>query len=121
RLPRARIILELAAAALAVAAIAGPVAWPYYQLQREHGFVRNAEELVATSARPGDYFRVPGDGWNWFGLLPAGAGERELFHGFVVIVFALIGVLTMTRRKTVATYVAITALAFWLSLGPLGG
>lgn len=132
RLPRRRILGDLAVAAVVVAAVIAPVAWPYYQLQRDHGFARTTDEMISMSARPADYVRVPGNGFRWGGLLPAGGGERELFQGMVMSVFAAIGVLTLrwrpraetvagSRVRAVATYTAIAALAIWLSMGLLGG
>jgi hypothetical protein len=132
RLSRRRIVGDLIVTAIAAAVVVAPVAWPYFQLQREHGFARTTDEMMSMSARPVDYFRVPGNGFRWGGILPAGGGERELFQGFVATLFAAIGVLTLwfrPRRETVtgsparaiATYAAITAAAWWLSMGLLGG
>lgn len=131
RLPRQQIVADLMLAAIAVAAIVAPVAWPYYQLQREHGFARTFDEIVSMSARPADYFRVPGNGFRWGGILPAGLGERELCQGLIASVFAVIGVLTARQQRTgtsdgsrtraIATYLVITGVAVWLSMGPLGG
>src|SRR5205085_9540972 len=103
-----------------VVAVVAPIAWVYFRLQREAGFVRSDEELAGLSARLGDYFRVPHGGWTWRGLLIVGGGERELFHGFIVIGFAALGALAV-RSRSVATYVVVTALAVWLSMGPGGG
>jgi len=119
-LPRRRMAIDLAAAGVAVAAAIAPVAFVYYRLQREHGFTRTIEQL-GLSAGLADYFHVAGGAWTWGGLLPIGRGELELFHGFVVLVFAAIGVSTIGRRRQtrlVATYLAIAALAAWLSAGP---
>ena len=117
---RARTAIDLLAAALVVVAVVAPIAWVYFRLQREAGFVRSDEELAGLSARLGDYFRVPHGGWTWRGLLIVGGGERELFHGFIVIGFAALGALAV-RSRSVATYVVVTALAVWLSMGPGGG
>jgi hypothetical protein len=112
--------IDLLLAAAVVVAVVAPVAWVYLRLQREAGFVRSDEELAGLSARIGDYFRVPHGGWTWGGLLIVGGGERELFHGFVVMAFAVVGAITV-RSRTVATYLVMTALAVWLSMGPGGG
>ena len=107
-------------AGLVVAAAIAPVALVYYRLQREHGFTRTIEQL-GLSAGLADYFHVASGAWTWGGLLPIGKGELELFHGFVVLVFAAIGAATIGRRqqmRLVATYLAIAALAAWLAAGP---
>jgi hypothetical protein len=117
---RARTAIDLLAAATVVAAVVAPIAWVYFQLQHEAGFVRRDEELAGLSAHLGDYFRVPHDGWTWRGLLAVGGGERELFHGFIVIGFAALGALAV-RSWTVRTYVVVTAVTVWLSMGPGGG
>jgi hypothetical protein len=117
---RLRTAIDLLLAAAVVVAVVAPVAWVYLRLQREGGFVRSDEELAGLSARIGDYFRVPHGGWTWGGLLIVGGGERELFHGFVVMAFAVVGVIAV-RSRTVATYLVMTALAVWLSMGPGGG
>ena len=71
--------------------------------------------LAGYSAGLSDYFRVAGGAWNWGGLLPGGHVERHLFHGFAVMIFAVVGVCTVgahdrdegsvgSRRRTVITY-----------------
>ncbi len=111
---------DLAVAAIALAAIALPIALVYYRLQQQHGFVRSMEDLAGLSARPLDYLHVGVDAWTWRGLLPVGGGERELFHGFVAIGFALLAIIVV-RTRAVLTYAIVTALAVWLSFGPGGG
>lgn len=120
---RGRILAELAVATLAVAVVFAPIGVIYYDLQRSRGFVRPFEELAGLSARLSDYFRVPVDGWTWGGLLSRGAQERELFHGFVLLAFAALGIgRSLARRsRNGIVYLIILALAFWLSLGPGAG
>jgi hypothetical protein len=129
RLPRGRIVLDLTIAGMAVAAVIAPIARVYYQLQRDLGFTRTPDELPGLSAQLADYFRVASGGWSWGGLLGVGIGERELFHGVVVIGFAAIGACTIGRRnaadairgtwtRAVGTYLLLTLLAVWLSMGP---
>jgi hypothetical protein len=117
---RLRRLAELALAALALAAVALPIALVYYRLQRAQGFIRTPEDLAGLGAQLADYLHVPVGAWDWRGLLPVGGGERELFHGFVVIAFALFATLVV-RSRTVATYLVITLVAIWLSMGPNGG
>jgi hypothetical protein len=129
RLPRLRLLTDLAVAAAAVAIVISPVAWVYYSLQRGRGFVRSYDDLPGLSAQLLDYFRVGYGAWTWGGLLQSGGGERELFQGFVASTFALVGACTIGRRganvaisgkwsRAVGTYLVITALAIWLSMGP---
>src|SRR5262249_15838020 len=84
-------VVGLAIAAGAVVLVVAPIAWTYFRLQRELGFVRTDEDLAGLSATFADYFHVSPGAWNWRGLLPIGGGERELFHGFVVLTFAALG------------------------------
>ena len=112
--------VDLSMAALVLAAIALPIALVYYQLQRLHGFERSLEDLAGLSAYPNDYFRIGVDAWNWRGLLGVGGAERQLFHGFIALGFALLGVLVV-RTRAVATYALVAAAAIWLSLGVHGG
>ena len=119
--PRGRIALDMTAAGLVIAAAIAPIAFVYYRLQRDHGFTRSIDELPGLSARFADYFHVASGGWTWWGLLPIGVGEHELFHGFVVLAFAAIGAGTIRqhgRTRLVATYLLIAALALWLAMGP---
>jgi hypothetical protein len=113
-------LTDLTAAGLAIALAIAPIAWVYYRLQQEHGFTRAIEQL-GLSAGVGDYFHVSAGAWNWWGLLPVGRGELELFHGFVVLAFAAIGIVTIDahgRMRLVTTYLVIAALAAWLAMGP---
>jgi hypothetical protein len=119
-LPRGRMLMDLTGAGLAIALAIAPIAFVYYRLQREHGFARTIDQL-GLSAGLADYFHVSAGAWNWWGLLPVGRGELELFHGFVALAFAAIGVVTIGvkgRTRFVATYVTIAALAAWLAMGP---
>jgi len=129
RLPRSRIFGDFAIAGAAIGVALAPIAYVYFRLQRELAFTRDPGQLGGLSATLGDYFRIATGAWTWGGLLPSGGGERQLFHGFVVIAFALVGVSTMSAgdrdatagggwRRTVITYGLIAALAVWLSLGP---
>jgi hypothetical protein len=129
RLSRSRIVLDFAAAGLAIAAAIAPIALVYYRLQRDMGFARSADELGGLSAQLADYFRVASGAWTWGGVLGSGSGERQLFHGFVVLLFAAIGVCTVGRRdavnpirgtwgRAIGAYLLMALLAVWLSMGP---
>jgi hypothetical protein len=129
RAPRGRIVLDFAMAGLAIAAAIAPIALVYYRLQRDMGFARAHDELGGLSAQLADYFRVASGAWTWGGVLGDGSGERQLFHGFVVLLFAAIGVCTFARReagdpmrggwaRAVGTYLLMALLAVWLSMGP---
>ena len=132
RVPRARIAGDLALAGAAVAAAIAPIAFVFYRLQREMGFERSASELGGLSAQLSDYFRVSTGAWTWGGVLAQGGGERQLFHGFVILIAAAVGACTLfaipergmggngrTRwTRSVAAYLLMTILAVWLSMGP---
>jgi hypothetical protein len=129
RMPRQRILGEMAFASLAIGAALAPIVYVYFRLQRDMGFTRDPSMLRGLSARLPDYFRIAVGAWNWGGLLPSGAGERQLFHGFTVIVFAVVGGCTIAARdrdvtpvggwrRIVITYGLIAALAVLLSMGP---
>jgi len=129
RLPRRRILGDLSVAAVGIAAVLAPIVFVYFRLQQQMRFTRDPDLLAGYSAALSDYFRVAGGAWNWGGLLPGGHVERHLFHGFAVMIFAVVGVCTGAARdrdegsagnwrRTVITYGLIAALAVWLSLGP---
>ena len=129
RLPRRRILGDLSIAGAGIAAALAPVVFVYVRLQQEMRFTRDPNLLPGHSARLADYFRVAAGTWNWGGLMANGNGERQLFHGFAVIIFAVAGVCTVasrnrdegsadTRRRAVLAYGLIAALALWLSIGP---
>src|SRR6185295_10689565 len=80
RLPRTRILGDMALAALAIVIALAPIAYVYFQLQRDMGFTRDPGQLYGLSARLTDYFRIATGAWDWGGLLPSGGGERQLFH-----------------------------------------
>jgi len=129
RLPRRRILADLSIAGAGIAAALAPVVFVYVRLQQEMRFTRDPNLLPGHSARLADYFRVAAGTWNWRGLMANGNGERQLFHGFAVIIFAVAGVCTVasrnrdegsadTRRRAVLAYGLIAALALWISIGP---
>jgi hypothetical protein len=132
RLPRRRILGDLSVAGVGILAALAPIVFVYFRLQQEMHFTRDPNQLPGLSARLADYFRVALGTWNWGGLLSNGNGERQLFHGFVVIIFAVVGVCAVgararnqgdegslgSRRRMVITYGLIAALAVWLSMGP---
>src|SRR5207302_701292 len=112
-----------------IAAVLAPIGFVYFRLQRDMGFTRDPDQLSGLSARLGDYFKVARGAWSWGGLLPDGAGERQLFHGFVVLAAAAVGLYgaatrdrhrasTVEWRRIVVTYGVIGVLAVWLSMGP---
>ncbi len=130
RVPRRRMLLDFTIAAAAVGLVMAPVAWIYYTLQRDRGFVRSAEELPGLSAQLTDYLRIGGDAWSWHGLLQTGGAERQLFLGFVPYALAMLGVCSLARRnrsepqawtRSVAAYSLIALVGVWLSMGPGAG
>ena len=137
RMPRTRILRDLSVAGAAILLALAPIVYVYFRLQREMHFMRDPGMLPGLSARLADYFRVASGAWNWGGLLADGGGERQLFHGFAVIAFAVVGLCTVAardrddgsvdasvdgsrarQRRAVITYALIAALGVWLSMGP---
>ena len=129
RLPRRRILGDLSVAGAGIAAALAPIVFVYFRLQQEMRFTRDPNLLPGYGARLADYFRVAAGTWNWGGLIADGNGERQLFHGFAVMVFAVVGLCTATTRgghegsvgswrRAAIAYGLIVALAVWLSMGP---
>ena len=132
RLPRGRLVAELAAAGAAIGLVLSPFAWMYIRVQRQNAFDRPADDLFHYAARLSDYLAVPQGGWTWGGLLRIGDPERQLYPGIVAIGLAAVGVATafqgrgpIDRRRdadvwlrAVAAYTLVTLVAVWVSLGP---
>jgi hypothetical protein len=137
RMPRTRVVRDLSVAGAAILLALAPIVYVYFRLQREMHFMRDPGMLPGLSARLADYFRVASGAWNWGGLLADGGGERQLFHGFAVMAFAVVGLCTVAardrdegsaeasvdgsrarQRRAVITYALIAALGVWLSMGP---
>ncbi len=128
RLPRRQTMIDFGWAGAVIAAAILPIFLVYYRLQRDMGFARDAGELGGLSAQLSDYFHTSIGAWTWGGLLTYGEGERQLFHGFVAITFAVIGAFTIGRRsetaglgswrRAVATYTLMAIAVVWLSMGP---
>lgn len=126
-----RLVLAVGVGLLVVA----PFIWPFYQVQRREGLVRNLFQASQNSARPVSYLRVnPFNApYGWSGLLraPQGAStgaapeghERELFPGFIAMVLAAFGGWTARRGESRAAAVSFAALlvtGVTLSFGPDG-
>jgi len=116
---------RLLLAAVVGAALVAPVAWVYWQLQRDEGFGRSIYEASRNAATPVSYAQVPAENvvYGRTGVLPAGMLEHALFPGFVVLGLAAAGVAKGVRsdaRPLVVTMVVVGTLGFVLSLGPDG-
>jgi len=126
-----RVLLAVVTAGVVVA----PFTWPYLDVQRKEGFVRNLYQAGLNAAHPIHYLRVPPDNavYGRTGLLRPAADadergeqtgvERELFVGFSVLLLAAAGVRGAgwrERRILPWPYLAIAAAGFGLSLGPDG-
>jgi len=123
RLPRPRIVVDLAVASAAIGAALAPFAWMYIRVQRERHLDRDLDDLVNFSARISDYFKISAGGWSWGGLLTAGGPERQLFLGVVPMAFAAVALVLAVRsrdgwRRQALTYAAVTLVTLWVSLGP---
>jgi hypothetical protein len=104
RLATLRVWFELWAAAAVVVAVTAPFLLPYIDVQRRLGVARNLQELVQYSATI-DHYRIALPG-----LVPA----------LGLAAFALISaVFDRAARPIIISSLALVALAFWLSLGPI--
>ena len=115
--------LVVAVAALVSIAIVLPAFRPYVTLHRVGGFGRGLGEAGSWSANWSDYLASGAYAHDWMlGHLPRWV--EVSFPGFVVSVFAVVGLwyARRERRGSVALlYGAITLLAFWASFGPDAG
>ncbi|MBP1636939.1 MAG: hypothetical protein H6Q10_3513 [Acidobacteria bacterium] len=125
---------EFAALGAAAAAVLGaitPVAIAYLRVRESYGFRRSPGEIAAFSAVWSDYVRIPPSLWAWSGVLTVGEGERMLFPGVTIVVLAAMALAGCRRgapahpapspawwRWNTGLYLAILALAVWLSFGP---
>ena len=120
---RARVVWQLAAAALAAALVVWPFAQPYRTLPRApaHEASRHAADLSAYVMPPQH---------TWLGQLwlrhigpgPRGVwGERTLYVGWLALLLAAAGLwqaVAARRWRVLCTAGILTAVAFALSLGP---
>jgi len=123
RLPRARIVGDLAAAGIGIGAALTPFAWMYIRVQRERSLDRGTDDLLYYSAQIADYFKIAPGGWSWGGLLAPGGPERQLFLGLIAMAFAGVALLMAVRSRGewlryVVTYAVVTLVALWISMGP---
>jgi hypothetical protein len=132
RLPRRRLLGELAAALVLVGVLLCPFAWTYLRVQRQNAFARGADDLFHYAARLVDYVSVPPDGWTWGGLLRAGEPERQLYPGLFALGCAVVGLATgfsspaaavrqenrPTWTRSIVTYALVGLTALSVSLGP---
>jgi hypothetical protein len=136
------LLKRIALAIVIAGVIVAPVLWPYLEVQRKEGFVRNLYQAAQSEAVLAHYFRVPPDNavYGRTGLLrppvPAastpmsalspgakGGPERELFVGFIAMglgAFALWHVGWRGRRVVVWPFAALVVTGVVLSLGPDG-
>jgi hypothetical protein len=122
----------LVVALVILGAIFAPIAAGYLEAKRAFGLHRTLGEMTSYSAMPSDYLRVSDRLSMWRGVLPAGAGERELYPGFLSLALAAVGICASSaawwRKSTqnrfakglVVVYVIVGLLAFVLSTGPHG-
>lgn len=104
RLTALRVWLELWATAAVVAVVTAPFLLPYMDVHRRLGVERSLDEVVRYSAML-DHYRVALPG-----LTPALA---------LAIIGIVGGLVTRSLRVVALTTLALLALAFWLSLGPV--
>jgi hypothetical protein len=113
------------AAVVAIVSIS-PLALPYFDLQRQHGFTRPVEAAASFSATGPSYLASSSYAHAW--MLSFITWSEPLFPGFVITVFGIAGACLAFRqagarvwREMGLMYGGIAALAFWESLGPRAG
>ena len=120
RLPSATVLRDsLPAIALVLVAML-PIARGYYEVRSQQGLKRSAADIAAMSADVSDYFSAPPALKVWRGI-GRGRGEHELFMGATAMALAALALVTAFAEPAVATYFAVGAVAFILSLGPVPG
>jgi hypothetical protein len=111
-----RAIAPLCLGALLAAALTLPYALPYLAATRELG-PRAEGEVLTFSANWASYFAAPPQNWLWGWTAWDFIGnERHLFPGVTSVIVAAFG-LAWRPRRIVWAYLAVTVLAFELSLG----
>ncbi len=138
-----RLVPELVVATLLILLVLAPVALAYFQTHEQYGLGRSRAQIVSYSADLVSYMQVTPTLLVWGDVLPIGAGERELFPGFVLLVLAVVGLVYGASRSlsaipwltprhrlrphdlkrfriryVVRLYAAIAVVAVVLSLGP---
>jgi hypothetical protein len=113
-----KLMVDSVPAVLLVAMVMVPVARGYYEVRRQQGLKRSSTDIVAQSARPGDYASAPPRLRLWGGI-GSGRGEHELFFGAVAIALAAIAVVLVRRSPSVHLYAAVALTAVLLSFGPV--
>lgn len=118
-----RLLSRLLLAGVVFAAITLPLAWPYLLVRDEQGLVRGLDEATYAGAMPGSYLKVPMHNrvWGWLNDEHILAGEDTLFPGGLAVLGALGGVWVGLRRRRALTValLAMAAVAFVISLGPV--
>ena len=118
-----RFFSRLLLAGVVFAAITVPLAWPYLQVREQQGLVRGFDEATYLAAMPGSYLKVPMHNrvWGWLNDEHILAGDDTLFPGGLAVLGALGGVWVGLRRRRALTValLAMAAVAFVISLGPV--
>lgn len=129
---RRRFWSRLVVSAVVAAAASAPFVWPYWVVQQREGHTRNIYEASHHAAVPASYLHAPPGNllYGRTGLLRPSEGEvaaagpeRELFTGFTLMILATAGAWWSRRRPgrhVAATFAAVAAAGFLLSLGPAG-
>lgn len=117
--------MKLVFALIIIFSIMLPFALPYYQLQKNMGFVRHLGEIISFSAQPQSYLAAPSSNWFWGKITSKfGSHEKYLFVGLIAMVLMVFGwLLELISRKRLNRnkifYLLLLFLAFILSLGPI--
>jgi hypothetical protein len=100
-----------------------PIFVKYSAVHQHFGFIRDVNEILAYSAKPGSWTQVSGDVWFWRNLLPQ--GTDDLFPGataiLIVCVAAAITVARSARpfSSVSSTFIARMVLSIALVLATL--
>ncbi|MCU1384268.1 MAG: hypothetical protein JWL71_2965 [Acidobacteria bacterium] len=121
---RRRLVVNLAAASLLIAAVLAPVGAGYYRARADYHQVRSIDEVVANSADLRAYIvgKNSVGAWRWLPTAVVVDPEKELFPGLFAATLAAIGMWTALadprRRRWAVLYGSIAGMALILSLGP---
>lgn len=122
RLPDPRFTLRLVAAAALTLAVVLPFTLPYFQVEREFGLTRSIGDATGGSAVPRNYLAVPPTsllyGTQRLPVLEHFQTDETLFPGFIPLVLALLGLVTIGRQQRGAFFLGLALVGILFSLGP---
>src|SRR5207302_1103323 len=100
--PDDRFTVRLLAAVVLTLVVVLPFTLPYFQVEREFGLTRSLDDATGGAAVPRNYLAVPSTsllyGDRRLLALQHFGTDETLFPGFIPLIAALIGLLTIARR-----------------------